>query len=103
MDVVTLPPGDEKHQPAILIRDRKSTRLNSSHGYISYAGFWLKKKRKENPCGSEVFVVLLVGEGLQTEVQPAARRFSRESAAIAVTCLLCGSIAEPELPTSAQP
>src|SRR2546429_4534029 len=26
-------------------RDRKSTRLNSSHGYISYAVFWLKKKR----------------------------------------------------------
>src|SRR2546429_6191135 len=25
-------------------RDRKSTRLNSSHGYISYAGFCLKKK-----------------------------------------------------------
>src|SRR5687768_18228511 len=25
-------------------RDRKSTRLNSSHGYISYAVFWLKKK-----------------------------------------------------------
>jgi len=24
--------------------DRKSTRLNSSHGYISYAGFGLKKK-----------------------------------------------------------
>src|SRR2546422_7661428 len=24
--------------------DRKSTRLNSSHGYISYAVFWLKKK-----------------------------------------------------------
>src|SRR2546429_7366988 len=24
--------------------DRKSTRLNSSHGYISYAGFCLKKK-----------------------------------------------------------
>src|SRR2546429_1014822 len=46
MDVVTLPPGDEKHQPAILIRDRKSTRLNSSHGYISYAGFWLKKKSR---------------------------------------------------------
>src|SRR3990172_8621393 len=23
--------------------DRKSTRLNSSHGYISYAVFWLKK------------------------------------------------------------
>src|SRR2546429_7048267 len=26
--------------------DRKSTRLNSSHGYISYAGFCLKKKKK---------------------------------------------------------
>src|SRR2546429_7396157 len=26
--------------------DRKSTRLNSSHGYISYAVFCLKKKRQ---------------------------------------------------------
>src|SRR2546422_5458241 len=37
------PPG-----PAILSvngRDRKSTRLNSSHGYISYAVFCLKKKK----------------------------------------------------------
>src|SRR2546429_5818394 len=35
---------------AVLIRtvvqDRKSTRLNSSHGYISYAVFCLKKKKK---------------------------------------------------------
>src|SRR2546429_1291659 len=34
--------------------DRKSTRLNSSHGYISYAVFCLKKKKKgrhdENPA-----------------------------------------------------
>src|SRR2546429_6787641 len=29
--------------------DRKSTRLNSSHGYISYAVFCLKKKIKSNP------------------------------------------------------
>src|SRR6266542_5869724 len=28
--------------------DRKSTRLNSSHGSISYAVFCLKKKKKEN-------------------------------------------------------
>src|SRR2546422_3060653 len=28
-------------------RDRKSTRLNSSHGYISYAVFCLKKKKKD--------------------------------------------------------
>src|SRR5687768_17856326 len=27
-------------------QDRKSTRLNSSHGYISYAVFCLKKKRE---------------------------------------------------------
>src|SRR2546429_4539420 len=27
-------------------RDRKSTRLNSSHGYISYAVFCLKKKKQ---------------------------------------------------------
>src|SRR2546422_1407369 len=27
------------------IQDRKSTRLNSSHGYISYAVFCLKKKK----------------------------------------------------------
>src|SRR2546422_1706318 len=47
--VISLEHGDtttrlEKlfHQPQ---RDRKSTRLNSSHGYISYAVFCLKKKK----------------------------------------------------------
>src|SRR2546422_8499718 len=29
-------------------QDRKSTRLNSSHGYISYAVFCLKKKKKKS-------------------------------------------------------
>src|SRR2546422_4408958 len=29
--------------------DRKSTRLNSSHGYISYAVFCLKKKKRDDP------------------------------------------------------
>src|SRR2546422_8610395 len=29
------------------LADRKSTRLNSSHGYISYAVFCLKKKKKK--------------------------------------------------------
>src|SRR2546422_6937305 len=32
-------------------RDRKSTRLNSSHGYISYAVFCLKKKKERNVRG----------------------------------------------------
>src|SRR2546422_4849022 len=31
---------------ADVVRDRKSTRLNSSHGYISYAVFCLKKKKR---------------------------------------------------------
>src|SRR2546422_6304251 len=30
------------------LTDRKSTRLNSSHGYISYAVFCLKKKKRKN-------------------------------------------------------
>src|SRR3712207_8421524 len=30
-----------------LLGDRKSTRLNSSHANISYAGFCLKKKKKK--------------------------------------------------------
>src|SRR5207245_10191481 len=33
---------------AVAPRDRKSTRLNSSHGSISYAVFCLKKKKKIN-------------------------------------------------------
>src|SRR5438105_11280944 len=34
--------------PAML--DRKSTRLNSSHEWISYAVFCLKKKKKNSVC-----------------------------------------------------
>src|SRR2546422_6190873 len=36
---------DGEAQPGSPARDRKSTRLNSSHGYISYAVFCLKKKK----------------------------------------------------------
>src|SRR5687768_16503708 len=36
-----------EESPAHLFGDRKSTRLNSSHGYISYAVFCLKKKKKK--------------------------------------------------------
>src|SRR2546427_6586837 len=32
---------------AVAVRDRKSTRLNSSHSQISYAVFCLKKKKKK--------------------------------------------------------
>src|SRR3989449_5558168 len=39
---------DQMAEPrwVISMGDRKSTRLNSSHGYISYAVFCLKKKKK---------------------------------------------------------
>src|SRR5438105_10375945 len=33
-------------------RDRKSTRLNSSHEWISYAVFCLKKKKKNSSTGT---------------------------------------------------
>src|SRR5216684_8308228 len=45
------PPGWLRLWPtavAATCPDRKSTRLNSSHGYISYAVFCLKKKKNYN-------------------------------------------------------
>src|SRR2546429_777868 len=43
--------------------DRKSTRLNSSHGYISYAVFCLKKKNKtesgQPKCLEEAIILIL--------------------------------------------
>src|SRR3989449_5276995 len=43
--------------------DRKSTRLNSSHGYISYAVFCLKKKKKKKQTrdvtGNSVYPCLI--------------------------------------------
>src|SRR5256884_5372321 len=38
-------------------RDRKSTRLNSSHGYISYAVFCLKKKKNNKQRNSTVLCI----------------------------------------------
>src|SRR2546429_4296763 len=38
----------EREQRQRVPRDRKSTRLNSSHGYISYAVFCLKKKKNRS-------------------------------------------------------
>src|SRR2546422_2594149 len=37
----------EPARDGVVVRDRKSTRLNSSHGYISYAVFCLKKKKQD--------------------------------------------------------
>src|SRR3712207_8654961 len=42
--------GEYRHRllalPPVLLKDRKSTRLNSSHANISYAVFCLKTKKK---------------------------------------------------------
>src|SRR2546422_7281587 len=39
--------NNKKSAKRAFLMDRKSTRLNSSHGYISYAVFCLKKKKKK--------------------------------------------------------
>src|SRR3712207_8393805 len=39
-------------RPGLLLRDRKSTRLNSSHANISYAVFCLKKKKTNDVSGT---------------------------------------------------
>src|SRR2546422_6206334 len=44
VDVATIGSGRQ--------RDRKSTRLKSSHGYISYAVFCFKKKKKRRNSGT---------------------------------------------------
>src|SRR5687768_17803259 len=43
-DNANSPPAQRPRHQRPGIGDRKSTRLNSSHGYISYAVFCLKKK-----------------------------------------------------------
>src|SRR2546429_1659881 len=55
--------------------DRKSTRLNSSHGYISYAVFCLKKKK--TPCTRYCTLV-----SLRLNVPPL------ETSLTGLTCLL---------------
>src|SRR2546427_1015879 len=44
--------GDVLGRPHVVedVRDRKSTRLNSSHSQISYAVFCLKKKKNTKNC-----------------------------------------------------
>src|SRR5438105_5581279 len=47
--IARLKPGQaETIHAGVTVPDRKSTRLNSSHEWISYAVFCLKKKKKTN-------------------------------------------------------
>src|SRR3712207_7987544 len=43
---------DDDRAGGVAEKDRKSTRLNSSHANISYAVFCLKKKRPDQPTPS---------------------------------------------------
>src|SRR5687768_4987980 len=47
-----------RFQSAETTLDRKSTRLNSSHGYISYAVFCLKKKKKKKNKISSIYTLI---------------------------------------------
>src|SRR6185503_19081332 len=64
-------PGDAHAAPSSTscASDRKSTRLNSSHGYISYAVFCLKKKKGsvlDVKVNSHVIAVLAAGSSYVT-------------------------------------
>src|SRR3712207_7642441 len=50
--VTRLDEANAARRPNLRWRDRKSTRLNSSHANISYAVFCLKKKKKTTSCFS---------------------------------------------------
>src|SRR2546422_3001438 len=47
---------------AVFIGDRKSTRLNSSHGYISYAVFCLKKKKNADALEASAHKATMVAQ-----------------------------------------
>src|SRR5207245_9069187 len=49
--------GEEQRRLGHFLQDRKSTRLNSSHGSISYAVFCLKKKKKKINSNQKEFEV----------------------------------------------
>src|SRR2546422_6793726 len=55
----------------LALADRKSTRLNSSHGYISYAVFCLKKKKKlKLPVLCSQITLMRLGHAASTSLTP---------------------------------
>src|SRR2546429_84894 len=79
--------------------DRKSTRLNSSHGYISYAVFCLEKKKYLDATGVGIFTVELVAATLDFARSPAfatmslpVERWRGLALEIASTHVLCRCI-----------
>src|SRR5947208_6560954 len=68
--------AERRQQPAgRLWRDRKSTRLNSSHQIISYAVFCLKKKQKFlTLMRPSIVLILLLGLKLEKDIWTERRR-----------------------------
>src|SRR2546430_13129516 len=65
--------GDRAHEPRSWARsrDRKSTRLNSSHSQISYAAFCLKKKDfHETKIDSLHFVIDVEHDPVYERISP---------------------------------
>src|SRR2546422_8344566 len=56
------PGAPGRGSPDRVRRDRKSTRLNSSHGYISYAVFCLKKKRLLTCTRASIKTICILGD-----------------------------------------
>src|SRR5258708_9901983 len=75
-----LPRQPERHDRGLdhvrLGRDRKSTRLNSSHQIISYAVFCLKKKfpSRETHCASQTTKTAAVSPTVHGQSSPRASR-----------------------------
>src|SRR3989449_3428914 len=58
--------------------DRKSTRLNSSHGYISYAVFCLKKKKNYRAALEKVRLELLHTNATQIQAHAKLKAMQTE-------------------------
>src|SRR2546429_410528 len=69
------------------LRDRKSTRLNSSHGYISYAVFCLKKKKTKHVIDVDAWQL-----GLQSVVDHYAFHLAHLQFALCVAALVVDGV-----------
>src|SRR2546426_7013435 len=71
-------PDRGRAHPSGRARDRKSTRLNSSHLVISYAVFCLKKKKKPNYTAENHSLITYGREhGRHERIRPDDRGISR--------------------------
>src|SRR5256886_3165993 len=74
------------------LRDRKSTRLNSSHSQISYAVFCLNKK-KDRDAAADLHARAGVGSRLQGVVPPSSLLRLRDSEHARIRSVLADRIA----------